>query len=173
MDILKASTDWARAELFSTLFFILFGVVFLAASLGFWQIGKTDLARAYIIPTLVTGVLLLIIGLGLFFTNLSRISSFAADYNQDASAFVQSEIVRADRTLNQYKTVFKVVPLISVAAALLIIFINTPLWRAISVTTIALMIVILLVDGLAHARFEAYKEQLVLVEKQEPWKSQE
>ena len=29
MDILKASTDWAKAELFSTPFFILFGVLFM------------------------------------------------------------------------------------------------------------------------------------------------
>ena len=166
MEILKTATEWAKAEVFSTTFFILFGIGFVAASIGFWQLGKTDLAKAYIIPTLVAGALLLTIGFGLFFTNISRISSFAADYNQDASAFVKSEIVRVDNTLNEYKTVvFKVVPLLIVAAALLIIFINTPIWRAISITTIAMLIVILLIDGTAHARIEAYKEQLVLVEK--------
>ena len=106
------------------------------------------------------------IGLGLFFTNISRVTNFTTAYNSDAPAFVKSEIVRADKTLNEYKTiVFKVIPLIIVAAALLIIFINTPIGRAISITTIAMMIVILLVDGTAHARIEAYKEQLVLVEK--------
>tara|TARA_Y100001933_G_C19004609_1_gene566021 strand:+ start:1342 stop:1518 length:177 start_codon:yes stop_codon:yes gene_type:complete len=30
----------------STSFFMLFGIVFMAASLGFWQLGKTDKARA-------------------------------------------------------------------------------------------------------------------------------
>ena len=167
MDILKTATEWAKAEVFSTTFFILFGIIFVLAGIGFWQLGKTELAKAYIIPALVAGALLLTIGLGLFFTNKSRISSFAADYNQDASAFVKSEIVRVDKTLNEYKTqVFKIIPLIIVAAALLIIFINTPIWRAISITTIFMLIVILLIDGMAHARIEAYKEQLVLVEKQ-------
>ena len=66
MDILKAATDWAKAELFSTPFFILFGMGFLAASLAFWQWGQTDMATAYIIPTLVAGILLSVIGLGLF-----------------------------------------------------------------------------------------------------------
>ena len=165
MDILKIATDWAKAEVFSTTFFILFGIGFVAASIGFWQLGKTDLAKAYIIPTLVAGVLLLTIGLGLFFTNISRISSFESEYNQDASAFVKSEMVRVDNTLNEYKTVvFKVVPLIIIAAALIIIFINTPTWRAIGITTIAMLIVILLIDGTAHARIEAYKKQLELVE---------
>lgn len=168
MEILKIATDWAKAEVLSTAFFILFGIGFVAASIGFWQLGKTDLARAYIFPTLVAGALLLTIGLGLFFTNISRISSFADDYNQDASAFVKSEVVRVDNTLNEYKTVvFKVVPLLIIAAALLIIFINTPIWRAISITTIAMLIVILLIDGTAHARIETYKKQLEIVEIQE------
>jgi len=165
MDILKTATDWAKAELFSTPFFILFGLVFMAASLGFWQLGKTEMARAYIIPTLVAGVLLLTIGLGLFFTNKSRITQFETAYNKDASVFVESEITRAEATLKEYNTiVFKVIPVIIIVAALLIIFINTPTWRAISITTIAMLIVILLVDGTAYARIDAYHKELKLVD---------
>ncbi len=168
MDILKAATDWAKAEVFSTPFFILFGVLFMATSVGFWQLGKSEMARAYIIPTLVAGALLLIIGLGLFFTNKSRITQFETAYNTDASAFVQSELARAESTLKEYETiVFKVIPFIIIAAALLIVFINTPTWRAISITTIAMMVVILLIDGTAHARIDAYNKQLEAVAEQE------
>jgi hypothetical protein len=166
MEILKLATEWAKAEVFSTRFFIFFAILFLTASIGFWQLGKTDIARAYIIPTLVAGILLLTIGLGLFFTNKSRITEFETAYNSDASAFVESEIMRTERTLKEYKTVvFKAIPIIIIVAALLIIIINTPTWRAISITTIAMMIVILLVDGTAHARIEAYNKQLELVNK--------
>ena len=165
MDILKLATEWAKAEVFSTRFFIFFAILFLIASIGFWQLGKTDIARSYVIPTLVAGLLLLTIGLGLFFTNKSRITEFETAYNSDASAFVESEIVRAERTLKEYKTVvFKAIPIIIIVAALLIIFINTPTWRAISITTIAMLIVILLVDGTAHARIEAYHKELKLVD---------
>lgn len=160
MDILKLATDWAKAEVFSTRFFILFAILFLIASFGFWKLGKTDLAKAYIVPTLVAGLLLMTIGLGLFFTNKSRITQFETAYNKDASAFVASEIARAESTLKEYTVVFKVIPLIIVVAALLIIFINTPTWRAIGITTIAMMIVILLVDGTAHARIDHYYKQL-------------
>jgi hypothetical protein len=167
MEIVKIATDWAKAEVFSSTFFILFAAVFLLASIGFWQLGKTDLAKAYIIPTLVAGVLLLIIGAGLVFNNITRITAFEKAYNSDASAFVESEIARAERTLNEYQTVvFKAIPLIIAACALVIIFINTPIWRASMITTIAMMVVILLVDGTAHARMETYNEQLTLVEQQ-------
>jgi uncharacterized membrane protein len=165
MDILKTATEWAKAEAFSTSFFILFGVMFLAACVGFWQLGKTVLAKAYIFPTLVAGILLLTIGLGLFISNNSRAKSFPAEYSKDASAFVQSEITRVEKTMEEYQTIaFKVFPAIIAVAALLIIFIDKPIWRAISITTIAMLVVILLVDSNANARLKVYKKQLESVE---------
>ena len=108
------------------------------------------------------------IGLGLFFTNKSRITQFEKAYNSDAAAFVESEFARIESALNEYKTiVFKIIPMIIIVAALLIIFVNTPVWRAISITTIAMMIVILLVDGTAHARIDAYKQQMELLEQKD------
>ncbi len=168
MEILKTATEWAKAEVFSSQFFIFFGVLFVLASIGFWQMGKTELAKAFIYPTLVAGILLLAVGIGIFFTNKSRVTSFTIAYNSDASAFVKSEIIRTEKSMGEYSTiVFKIIPLIIIVAALLIIFIDKPIWRAISTTTIAMMVVILLVDNHANARIEAYNKQLLLVEKQE------
>ncbi|WP_026952718.1 hypothetical protein [Algoriphagus mannitolivorans] len=162
MEILKSATAWAKAELVSTPFFILFGLLFLAASLGFWQWGKTDLAKAYIIPGLVVGTLLMIVGLGLFFTNKSRITQFERDYQANASAFVESELVRAEKTLKEYQNVvFTAVPLIIAACALGLLWFQAPVWRASLITTMAMLVVILLIDGLAHARFAKYQQDLL------------
>ena len=167
METLKIAQEWARAEVFSTRFFIIFAIVFLVASAGFWQLGKTELAKAYVIPLLVAGGLLITIGLGLFFTNKSRISQFEKAYQQDVAAFLTSEIARTESTLKEYTVVFKVVPIIIAVAALIVIFLNTPTWRAIGITTIAMMIVILLVDGTAHARMEDYNKQLMTIVNQD------
>ena len=70
-------------------------MAFLAGSLGFWRLGQTVLAKAYVIPLLVV-------------------------------------------------------------AALIIAFVSTPIWRASAITAVARLIVILLVDGTAHARIEGY-----------------
>ena len=166
MDILKASTDWAKAELFSTPFFVLFGALFVVASIGFWQLGKTEMARAYIIPTLVAGVLLIIIGSGLFFTNRSRLADFPVAYEQDASAFVQSELTRAEGTLKEYRNVvFTAIPVILALCAIGLLFFSGPGWRASLITTMAMLVVILLIDGTAYARIDAYNQQLLSVEK--------
>lgn len=164
MELLKLATEWAKAEVFSTRFFILFAIGFLIANVGFWQLGKTDLARSYIIPTLVAGILLLIIGIGLNYTNIQRIKQFEKDFKTDTPAFYQSEIERSESTLKEYKVVFKVIPILIIVAALLILFIDTPNWRAISITTIAMLIVILLVDGTAHSRIESYNKELKLMD---------
>lgn len=162
MDILKAATDWARAEVFSARFFILFGIVFVIAAIGFWQLGKTEVAKAYIYPLMVAGVLLLAVGLGIFFANKSRVTSFETAYHNDSKTFIESEIIRTEKSMGEYQLiVFKIIPLIMIAAALCIVFIDKPLWRAISITTIAMMIVILLVDSNANARIENYHQQLI------------
>ena len=164
MDLLKTAIDWAKAEVFSSMFFILFGVVFLISTIGFWQLGKTELAKAFVIPTIVAGILLLIIGLGLVYSNKSRIASFPTAYESDASAFLQSEIDRTEKTMAGFNNVFRVIPIIIMIAALLIFFIDKPIWRAAGMTPIAMMIIIMMVDTNSNARLDAYKKQLELVE---------
>ncbi len=164
MELLKLATEWAKAEVFSTRFFIFFAILFLIASVGFWQLGKTDLAKAYTIPMLVAGMLLLVIGSGLNYTNIQRVKQFEKDFNNNTTAFYQSEIERTESTLKEYTVVFKVIPTLIIVASLLFLFINTPTWKAISITTIAMLIVILLVDGTAYSRIEAYNKELKLVE---------
>jgi len=164
MELGKLATDWAKAEVFSTRFFLLFAFLFLMASVGFWQLGKTDFAKAYIIPTLVAGLILLVIGSGLNYTNSQRVKQFEKNFNTDASAFYDSEIERTESTLKEYTVVFKVIPILVIVAALVLLFINTPTWRAISITTIAMLTVILLVDGTAHSRMVTYNIELNLID---------
>jgi hypothetical protein len=166
MDILKAATDWAKSELISTPFFAMAGLTFIAMSIGFWQVGKTDLAKAYIIPTLVAGALLVIIGAGLFYTNKNRITQFETSYEADASAFVTSELERAEATLKEYKNiVFTAIPIIIVVCAVVLFFTNAPIWRASMITSIAMLAVIMLIDGLAHARIAEYNQLIIKAQK--------
>ena len=72
IDILKTSIDWAKAEIFSSSFFALMGLLFILTSIGFWQLGKTGTAKAFIIPLLVAGGLLVVLGVGLIISNQLR-----------------------------------------------------------------------------------------------------
>ena len=166
MELLKLASAWAKAEVFSSKFFILFGVLFLLSSYGFWQLGKTDLAKAFISPLCICGILLLLIGGGLTYTNLSREKEFPVAHEEDAAVFLQMEIARADKTIKEFElVVLKIIPAIIAVLSLVFIFFENPNARAISMSVMAMMIVILLIDTGAYTRMKAYKDQLTIIQK--------
>ena len=161
METTKLAIEWAKDEIYSSMFFIYFALVFFASAFGFWQIGKTETAKAFVYPLLVCGVLLLIIGSGLVYSNISRIKSFGAVSQDQISGFVQTEISRADKTIADYEIViFKVIPCIILVAALMLIFLHKPFWQGIAIVTIAMMVVILVIDSNASSRMKNYKGNL-------------
>ncbi len=165
MDILKAGIDWAKAEVFSSKISLLLALLFFLAAFGFLQSGKTAMAKAFVWPMMVAGVFMVAVSAGLYFANKPRISQFETAYNNDAKSFVQNETARTAKSQHDLGMVFKVLPLIIVAAALLIVFVNKPLWRAIGITTIALMTILMFIDSNTDARNTEYHQRL-LAEKQ-------
>lgn len=162
MDILKTAIEWAKDEVFSSLFFIFFGVLFVLGGIGFWQMGKTEIARAYIIPAVITGSLLLIVGIGIHFANRSRVVNFPIAYQKDAKEFIASEIVRTEKSLQEYKIiVFKIIPVIVMVLSLFIIFIDKSTWRASSIAVITMLLIIIMVDSNANARLKSYHQELI------------
>jgi hypothetical protein len=165
MDILKLSIDWAKAEVFSAKIILLLSLLFFLAALGFWQLGKTAMAKAFVWPMLVSGVLIATVSAGLYFANKPRVTQFEAAYNTDAKIFIQTETARTAKSQNDLALVFKVLPLIIIAGTLLIMFVNTPLWRSIGITTIALMTILMFIDSNTDARNTAYHQYLLAEKK--------
>ncbi|MDB5150158.1 MAG: hypothetical protein JWQ57_4178 [Mucilaginibacter sp.] len=165
MDILKLSTDWVKAEVFSAKITLLLSLLFFLTALGFWQLGKTAMAKAFVWPMLVAGILIAAVSAGLYFANKSRATQFKKAFNTDAKAFIQMETTRTAKSQNELTLVFKALPIVIIAAALLVMFSNTPLWRSIGITTIALMTALMLIDSNTDARNTAYHQSL-LTEKQ-------
>src|SRR5580765_5011789 len=98
MDILKLSTDWAKAEVFSAKISLLLSLVFFLAALGFWQLGKTAMAKGFVWPLLVAGVVFVTVSAGLYFANKPRITQFQTAYHTDPKAFVQMETMRTAKS---------------------------------------------------------------------------
>ena len=161
MDLLKAAVEWTKAEMVSSAFFAAAGIVFLLASYGFWQLGKTDMAKAFIIPFLVVGTLLVIPGVGLIIPNQLRLTNIPGAITTDSATFIATEIARVDKTMAGYSNaVFRVIPLIIVVSAVMFMLLNAPIWRASLIAVIAMMAVIVIVDTNANARLADYKTQL-------------
>lgn len=161
MDIIKLSTDWARAEVFSAKIVWLFSIVELLAAIGFWYWGRTSMAKAFIWPLLVMGLFLVSVGIGLYAANHPRITQFENDYQHEPKAFLEAEIQRTARSQRGLAMVFRILPAIVIVAAVVIILAPASLWRAIAVTVILTAAFLMLVDSNTEARNDAYHAQLL------------
>lgn len=164
MDILKLSTEWAKAELFSAKIVGLFSIIVLLSALGFALWGKTTMAKAFVIPMIVAGLFLMAVGIGLYASNKPRIEQFKNEYNANTADFVQKEIARTTKSQGDFKVVFKALPAIIVLAVILLLFFPSANWRAITVTLIALCTFLMIVDSNTEARNNTYREALLKFE---------
>lgn len=165
IDLLKTASEWAKAEMFSSAFFVLFGLCFIATSAGFWQLGKTDLAKAYVTPFLVVGALLIIIGVGLVISNQMRLSHFPLAYQADGASFLASEIARVTKTMAGYeRIVYRILPLLILTCSVLFLYFDKPIIRTSLIAMMALFIVIMVVDSNANKRLGIYKAKLLQIE---------
>lgn len=161
MDILNIATTWAKDEIFSSKIFIAVGILYILIAIGFWQLGKTDLAKAYIIPFIVCGSLLLIIGSGLTYNNHTRLKVFPRAYEQSKTEFITTELERTESTIKSTESIiFRWIPILIAAAALVIIFTNKPTLRAASIVAITFLITLLIVDSNSHSRIVNYQNSL-------------
>jgi ABC-2 type transport system permease protein len=160
MDVLKLSTDWARAEVFSAKIVWIFSAITIIAAIGFWSWGRTAMARAFIWPLLVAGIFMAAVGAGLYFANKPRITRFEVEFRRNPEAFLKGEILRTTESNRQLSLVFKILPAIIIFAAVGILLLPPNIWRAIALTTTITAVFLMIVDSNTEARNNLYNSQL-------------
>ena len=161
MDIIKLSTDWAKAEVFSAKIVWLFSLIEVLAAIGFWYWGRTAMARIFPWPLLVMGLFLVAVGAGLYGANKPRIARFESESRRDPKVFVETEIQRTAKSQGGLALVFKILPTIIIVAAAVIMLAPATGWRAISVTIILTAAFLMVVDSNTTARNDDYHTQLL------------
>lgn len=160
-DIVKLSTDWAKAEVISGKMVLLFSAIYIVTAIGFWYLGRTAMAKAFVWPFLVAGIFLIAVGAGLFFANQPRIARFEKEYHQNPETFVQQEIQRTAESQKQLTLVFRILPAIIIIAAIVILSLpGSQNWRAIGITLIATAAFLMVVDSNTDSRNTIYHSQL-------------
>jgi hypothetical protein len=161
-DILKLSTDWAKAEVFSGKMVWLFSAIYIISAIGFWYLGRTAMAKAFVWPFLVAAFFLIAVGAGLFFANQPRITQFEKEYHQNPGNFVRQEVQRTAESKKQLTLVFRILPAIIIIAAIVILGLpGSENWRAIGITVIVTAAFLMVVDSNTDSRNAIYHSQLV------------
>ena len=160
MDILKLSTDWAKGEVFSAKIVWLFSIIETLAAIGFWHLGRTPMAKAFVWPLLLAGIFIALVGAGLFFANNPRIDQFEKEYRLDPDALVQSEIQRTEKSQSELSLVFKILPVVIVLASIVILVMPASIWRAIAIAVIVNAAFLMVVDSNTEARNNIYHYEI-------------
>ena len=165
MEIINYSVQWARAEVFSAQMVFLLGLVTLLVSLGFYVFGETPIARAYILPMLLSGLFLVAAAGGLYYANKPRVEHFSEQYEQNAKQFVQSELERTAKSDHDlHLMVYRVLPAIVIACAVAVFFVTGAYGRAWLVSLMILGSVMMAIDSNTHRRTADYRQQLIQYE---------
>lgn len=164
MDIIKISTDWARAEIFSAKAVWIFSIITIISAVGFYYLGKTVMAKAFVIPLAITGFLITAIGTGLYTANKPRIIQFENEYKTDSSTFIQKEIERTSKSNGDFVVVFKVLPILIIVGAGMFLLGKSPYWQTSGISLVLLAAFLLAVDSNTAARNEAYRQELLKIQ---------
>lgn len=163
MEIVKAATEWAKAEITSSLFFMFFGLIYIIGSISLWKLGTSNLSNALFIPLLIAGGLLLSAGISFYLSSKSKLNSFEKEYTENSAATIEAEITKAENTMKTYKNVaLKVFPAIIVISLFIFLFTANPTVKAICIAVIAFLSVLVVLDSQALKRMETYHQKLEL-----------
>ncbi len=166
MEIISAANHWAKGEITSSIFFMLFGVTYLLIAFYFKQMGTAALHKSLFIPMLVAGGLLLMAGISFYFSNKSKLANFEKDFTANPTAMIQAEIASTNKTIKTYQNVaLKVFPAIILVTALIAIFVSNTSIRAICIGVVAFLFVLVLLDSQALKRMNTYNQHLVTAER--------
>ncbi len=162
MNIVAAANKWAKDEITSSYFFMLFGILYLLLSVALWQIGDSTFQQALVLPFLVVGGLLLAAGISFDVSNTSKLKNFASDYANDPSGVITSELERTEKTMGTYRNVaLKVFPGFILLAMLLFFLVASPLVKGICVAVVAFFAPLVLLDSQALKRMQVYHAALL------------
>lgn len=164
MEIIKMSTDWARAEIFSAKVVWMFSITTIVSAVGFYYLGKTAMAKAFVIPLAITGFLIAIIGTGLYAANKPRVTQFEESCKSDSAAFIQKEIERTSKSNGDFVLVFKVLPILMIVGAAMLLLGKSPYWQTSGLSLVLLAAFLMAVDSNTAARNEAYRQELLKIQ---------
>ena len=148
-------------EIFEGRMLALFGAVIVTLALVFWRMGSTPSARAMFVPLLIVGVLALVVGLSMNFSNQARIGKYSAAYAESPTAFVQAERERTESFIRWYPYTMYTFSVIIILALGVFLWKPTPLGRAIGLATVLLGLAVLFLDHFSEERAEGYHTQIM------------
>ena len=160
MNFIEHTVNWCTGEIFEGKMIALFGITVIAISIAFWKTGTTPFAKAIVVPLLVVGLLSATAGSFMVVTNNKRIVSYKAAYQENPTAFVQSEKKRTDDFIKWYPYTMYIMSAIIIVGIGSYLFLGGAWGRAIGLALILFGLSVLFIDHFSDERAETYHQHI-------------
>lgn len=161
MNFIEHAINWCTGEIFEGKMIALFGIAVVAASTAFWKTGTTPFAKAIVVPLLVVGLLSISAGSFMVINNNKRIVAYKAAYQENPTAFVQSEKKRTDDFIKWYPYTMYIMSAIILVGIAGYLFFGGAWGRGIGLALILFGFSVLVIDHFSEERAEVYHHHIV------------
>ena len=161
MNFLQHTLDWYNGEAFEASLIGIFGVIVLIVALLFWKLGFTPNAKYLVIPLVVFGLLLSIMGTIGFISNKNKLTELKRTEIINEIEFIQSEAERVEGFQWLYTFTIILAAVSFFLAVCFFIFSNSKQLQAIGIVIILLGLTGLVIDYFSKERADFYYNKIL------------
>ena len=156
MEFIQHTLNWVKGEILEAVIMGICALIIMLCSFLFWKFGNTPNAKALVLPLLFVGFFPFVMAISGVISNKKRISTYSQAWQDNPKEFIQVEYKRVKGFDKIFKYSYPAAFIFTVAGAILFFLIDTPTWKAISLSFIILGFMAYMIDFFAAERANIY-----------------
>ncbi|WP_375584336.1 hypothetical protein [Cyclobacterium xiamenense] len=156
MKFVKHSIQWAKGEVFEGVCIGITGLLVLILASLLWKYGSTENARVLVLPTLGLGILFVLMGSFMVYSNSHRQLSFQQSYDANANQFLLDEKKRVEAFQVLYPTSLSISFACFVATIAAFVWSKNPHFHAVGLALSVFGLSLLIIDYFSKERASVY-----------------
>lgn len=161
MSILEHSIAWARGEQFEGMCIAIGGVATMVVAFLFWKYGTSPNAKSLVLPSLVLGVLFILMGLTMINSNGKRPAQFQQAYESDRTQFLLDEKKRVEDFQILYPISLGVSAFFFLITIIAFVWSKNPTFHAIGIALSTFGLALIVIDYFSKERAAIYYEHIL------------
>jgi len=161
MKLIEYSIAWAKGEQFEGMCIAIGGVAVLLISSLLWKYGTTVNAKALVVPSLILGLLFILMGSYMVYSNGQRQAAFQQAYKTDSEQFLSAEKKRVEDFQFMYPTSLAISALCFLVTIIAFVWSKNPNFHAISIMLSIFGLSLIIIDYFSKERAAIYYEQIL------------
>jgi len=161
MKFIEYSIQWAKGESFEGMCITIAGILMLICSLFIWKLGMTVNAKSLLIPVFVLGLIFIIMGSFMLYSNNQRITKFKNANETNSKEFTQNEKKRVENFQFMYPTSLAISAACFLITILAFIFSKNPTFHAIGIVLTIFGVSLIIIDYFSKERAQIYYDHIL------------